>query len=194
MDVKLGIILLAAGKSSRLGQSKQLVRLDGTSLVRRAAELLLALDPDPCLVITGAESVAVSAELRGLPLKCESNPAWEDGMGASIACGARALPANLDGVMLYLCDQWRINRPDIFELYEAWRKDTSCIVASSWADITGPPVIFPARFIPRLATLSGDQGARVLMDEQPQHTRRVVIENARYDLDTVKDLDLLGRL
>ncbi len=192
MKPNFGVILLAAGESSRLGQTKQLVQLEGTSLVRRAAELLLTLEPGFCLVVTGSESTAVTAELEDLPVQCQFNPSWKEGMGASIACGARSLPAELDGVMLFLCDQWRITTADITGLYKTWCEDTSYVVASGWAEITGPPVIFPARCIERLTSLAGDQGARLVIDEQSRQSKRLLIDNARYDLDTPADMKLLA--
>ncbi len=191
MKPALGIILLAAGESRRLGQAKQLVHIDGISLVRRAAGVVLALHPHDCLVITGAQAAAVTAELKGLPLRCEFNADWKAGMASSIACGARALPAKLDGVMLFLCDQWRVDEADIFKLYRAWCKDAGRIVASGWDDVTGPPVIFPAGCIECLRRLEGDQGARAIIHQQQQQPQRVCMDNARYDLDTPGDLAIL---
>jgi len=192
MNSALGVILLAAGESARLGQAKQLIDFNGASLVRRAAETVLSLEPQHCLVITGAGAQDVAAELQDLPLRCEYNTFWKAGMSASIACGARALPGNLDGVLIYLCDQWRITMADIQSLYDTWRQDTGCIVSSGWDGISGPPVIFPAICLDRLRTLTGDQGARGVIQEQPQNLKMINIDNAQYDLDTPADLDLLN--
>ena len=131
MTANLAVVLLAAGESSRLGQSKQLVSIGGKSLVRRAAEILLQLEPDLCVVVTGADSIAVSAQLQDLPVKLEYNALWKSGMATSIGCGVRALPGNIDGVLLFLCDQWRLDESDIQNLKETWLDDISAIVVSA---------------------------------------------------------------
>ena len=192
MNQALGVILLAAGESARLGQPKQLIEMAGKSLVRRAAEVVLALEPAHCLVITGAEAPEVAAELQDLPLRCEYNALWKAGMSASIAWGARALPGNLDGVLIYLCDQWRINKTDLLNLYNTWCEDTGKIVNAEWNGVSGPPVIFPASCLDRLRMLTGDQGAREVIREQPQNSMPVSMDNAQYDLDTPADLRLLN--
>lgn len=192
MKPALGVILLAAGESARLGQAKQLVDLGGISLVRHAAEMVLGLEPAYCVVITGAGAAAVTGELQGLPLRCEYNTFWKAGMSASIACGARALPGNLDGVLIYLCDQWRITRDDIHNLYKEWLCDTGAIVSSTWNGVTGPPVIFPAPCLDQLRTLTGDKGARSVIREQSQTPVTVSMDNARHDLDTPADMEQLG--
>jgi molybdenum cofactor cytidylyltransferase len=188
VDNKLAVILLAAGRSRRLGQPKQLLKLEGLSLVRRAAELLLELEPEYCSVVTGAHTDEVSAELRGLPLSAEFNESWQDGMGASIACGVRRLPAGMDGVLLFLCDQWRVDAADLNRLTAAWCEDNGNIVAASGDGITGPPIIFPARLFAQLAVLEGDRGARSVIEAQQERIKLVCMENARFDLDTPEDL------
>ncbi len=186
-------MLLAAGGSRRLGQPKQLVKRDGESLVRRAAGLLLSLGADPVVVVTGFRSEEVSSQLRGLNLVVVNNPDWELGMGGSIACGVRNVPADADGVLVMPCDQWRLTVEDLFVLLSAWKSDISRIIESSWNDeksyYSGPPVIFPGELMHELSFVNGKRGARSVIDRHREIVRTVELENAAYDVDEPQDLD-----
>lgn len=194
---RLAAILLAAGGSERLGQPKQLVQLDGEVLVRRAARLMLAMDVAPAVVVTGHQAEAVSKQLHDLPLDLVHNPEWERGMGHSIACGAQFLPAWVDGVLLMLCDQWKLQETDLVSLVTAWAVDISGIVVTEWKSkshsTSGPPVIFPSELIPELKLAKGEVGAKSTIDQNRSIVRRITLRNAKFDLDRPQDLALLQK-
>jgi molybdenum cofactor cytidylyltransferase len=189
----LAVVLLAAGPSSRLGQSKQLVRKEGESLVRRSARLLLTLGPANLTVVTGCDSEAVAVELDGLPVGMVFNRDWEQGMGASINRGVRSLPAGLDGVLVAVCDQWRLEPQDIGRLQDHWHHDISRICVAAWKEgeayVSGPPVVFPRNLIPELKSMQVHRGARQLIDRYMDLVEFVEMENAAFDLDRPEDLE-----
>ena len=84
-SASLGAILLAAGSSQRLGQSKQLVEIDGQSLVVRQAGMLAGLGFAKVVVVTGAKQSEVTNLVEELPVSCVHNPEWAQGMGRSLA-------------------------------------------------------------------------------------------------------------
>ena len=192
---RLAAILPAAGPSTRLGQSKQLVRMDGESLVRRAARLLLALEPESVTVVSGSDSGRVTREVEDLPVSVIHNPDWRRGMGGSIACGVHSLVEAPKAVLILLCDQWRLEKEDIERLIEAWNADISRIVAASWfrgkSRVYGPPVVFPGEYIRELKFLDEKRGAKYLIDREPGNVRFVRMDNAGFDLDCPADLDAL---
>jgi molybdenum cofactor cytidylyltransferase len=194
-DPALAVVLLAAGPSSRLGQAKQLVRKDGESLVRRSARLLLTLSPANLTVVTGCDAEAVAAELDGLPVGIVLNRQWERGMGASINRGVRSLPAGLDGVLVAVCDQWRLEPEDMRRLQDHWRYDISRICVAAWKEenafVSGPPVVFPRNLIPELKSMQENRGARQLIDRYMDLVEFVEMENAAFDLDRPEDLERL---
>jgi molybdenum cofactor cytidylyltransferase len=191
----LAAVLLAGGPSTRLGQSKQLVRVGGESLVRRTARLLLSLRPAPLVVVTGCEASRVEAELEGLPLEFVYNRDWDQGMGASINAGARALPLGPDGVLVAVCDQWRLESADLACLATHWFSDISRICVANWNEgealVSGPPVIFPRKLIPELKSMQASRGARQLIDRYMDLVDYVEIQNAAFDLDRPEDLTRL---
>ena len=192
----LGAVLLAAGPSSRLGQSKQLVRVNGEALVRRTARLLLDADLDYITVVTGCDSELITAELQGLQLGIVYNRYWEQGMGSSINCGARKMPQGVDGVLVMVCDQWRLAGADLHRLTKAWKSDISCIYVACWDDkeafVSGPPVVFPRKLIPELKGMHPGRGARQLIDRHMDIAEFVKMENAAFDLDRPEDLERLS--
>lgn len=189
---QFGAILLAAGGSSRLGQSKQLLEIDGVPLVRRQAELLLALQPASVVVVSGAEQLAVELALQGLPVQRVHNPNWQQGMGTSLACGIRAMPERVRGALLLLCDQWRITAVDLQTLVTAWQPEPTRAVSAEWADeqghtVNGAPAIFPRALFFKLAKLQGDRGAQHLLKRYPGGTQRISLPNAAFDIDHPED-------
>lgn len=188
MTPELGALLLAAGGSSRLGRSKQLLSFQGRPLVRRSAELLAGLTTQ-VVVVTGAQADEVTAALAGLPVQTCVNTRWREGVGSSIALGVRSLPHPVAGLLLLLCDQYRLSEDDLQGLIAAWHEDPERIVAAKWGGAFGPPVIFPSTYFRQLGRLSGDLGARRLLVEQRSRVRFVEIDSAAYDVDDAVGLE-----
>ena len=192
---KFAAILLAAGPSSRLGQAKQLVMFDGESLVRRAVRQVLSVDPVSLTVVTGYADTDVKHELRDLPVSFVRNDDWEQGMGGSIACGVRNVSEQVEGILLTLCDQWRLEGKDLFHLISVWSSDISRITMASWnegdSNVYGPPALFPRKYIRELRDLKGPRGASGLIGENLESVQFVEMENAAYDLDRPEDLKQL---
>ncbi len=192
---RLSAVLLAAGPSSRLRQPKQLLRIHGESLVRRAARLLLSLDIASVVVVTGYRAVSVKEEIQDLPVVISHNRSWEQGMGGSIASGIASLPEDVDGVLIALCDQWRLERNDFFRLISAWSTDISHIYAAHWmheiTTVFGPPVIFPRNVMRELKNINRKRGAKSIITHHRDVARFVNMENAVFDVDTEADLEAL---
>lgn len=196
-DPGLAAILLAAGPSSRLGHPKQLVRFEGETLVRRAANLLVDAVEGPVVVVCGCESRRVSEQVNDLPVQTVTNPDWELGMGGSISFGARFVPRFSDGIMVAVCDQWLLNRDDLDRLLGAWRSARQRIHAACWSEgaahVSGPPVIFPGRLHGELKGLEKSRGARQVIDRHMDSVDFIELESASCDLDRPEDLSrLLG--
>lgn len=188
----IGTILLAAGGSSRLGQPKQLVEIDGEPLVRRQAKLLLALEPACVVVVTGAVRQDVEAALAGLDVGFARHPDWEGGMGTSIARGIRLMPEQVRGALLLLVDQYRLEVADLERLIEAWSADPLAVALAGWDGERGPPTLFPRSLFERLSRLQGDDGARPVLKKFKGRQITLDMPNAAFDVDVTEDLANLG--
>ncbi|MBU6367377.1 MAG: nucleotidyltransferase family protein [Gemmatimonadetes bacterium] len=169
----VGAVLLAAGGSTRLGESKALLAGgDGVPRVVRVARDLAAAGCTPIVVVLGAEAERVAAALAGEAVRPVTHAGWTAGMGSSIAAGVRALEAALEGTPAWTavgaalvapCDMPGATVAHLRWLVEAsgggtWR------VASGYADgARGMPAVLPRGDWPALQALTGEGGARALL-------------------------------
>ena len=188
----LSVVIPAAGDSQRLGQPKQLVEHNGKPLIQTSVDNACSVAPGEIIVVTGAQADEVKAAVQHTAVHWVHNPDWAGGMGGSIACGAAAASAKTDGLVIILCDQWRINAQDLQKLAATWRSNPERIVVAEADGILMPPVIFPASFLTRLKALEGDRGARSLIKAHPGLLKPVPMDNAAFDLDTPDQLEALG--
>ncbi len=188
---RLLLAVLAAGTSRRLGQPKQLVELDGESLLRRQCRVALEADVGPVAVILGCRATDCAATIVDLPIARHINRRWTEGLGMSIRRAAEAaVAANASGLLLLHVDQYRLTAADLRSLHAAWidsHGSKACVAVHG--DDFGPPVIFPRRCFADLLQLFGDEGARRVLAALPaDELRRVVIPNAIHDLDLPAEL------
>ncbi|MCJ2040762.1 nucleotidyltransferase family protein [Methylobacterium sp. J-059] len=166
-DIGIGAVLLAAGRGTRFGaEPKLLARLDGTPLVRHAAEAALASRARPVVVVLGAHAVAVRAVLHNLDLVFVENAAFGSGLSTSLRAGIAALPAETDAAVILLGDMPRVTPEQIDRLAAAYRaaKPAPSAVVPTIAGRRGNPVLLDRRVLgDALASLSGDHGAGPLL-------------------------------
>jgi molybdenum cofactor cytidylyltransferase len=184
--VSTGIILLAAGESKRFGQSKQLLRFRGRTLLRHAAETALTASLGPVITVLGAEEHRCREELSGLPITIVVNPLFREGMGTSIAIGARPL-TDEDAVIIMLCDQPDVTAATLQRLHNKHEQTGANIVAAHYQGTSGPPALFAHAYFVRLRELSGPLGAKALVAHEP-HLVSIDCPEAALDLDTPADL------
>ena len=185
----LSILIPAAGASERLGQAKQLVRHRGRTLIQNSVSLARSLSPLQIIVVTGAHATSIHEALQDDSVRWVDNPDWAMGMGGSIARGASAINPESEGLMILLCDQWRIEEADLRQLTRKWQSDPTRIVVSEADGHLMPPVIFPSSLFEQLRELRGDEGARSLFKAFPERLIAVPVANAGFDLDTQSQLD-----
>lgn len=185
-------VLLAAGRSSRLGSPKQLLAFEGRSLVRRAALAALGSGCDGVVVVLGAGAQAVSRELSGLDLIQVENPEWEEGIGASIRRGVEAAlerDPECEAVLLLLADQPAVSAPLLTRLLAERRESGSELVACAYAGSLGVPALFGRPHFPALRALGGDRGAKAILLAHAARVRRVAFPEGAIDVDTPEDVE-----
>ena len=183
----VGLVLLAAGSSSRMGTQKQLLPFRGKPLVRHCAEVALAAF-QPLIVVVGASAPEVEAALAGLPVQIVYNERWEHGMGTSIQAGVRrAAELGLEGVVLSLADQPLVTAEYLSGLVEKQETSGEPIVASRYAGTVGVPVLFSRQYFPHLLGLQPTHGCKEIIMSHEKCTILVDCPAAEFDIDTPHD-------
>jgi molybdenum cofactor cytidylyltransferase len=184
-------LVLAAGRSSRMGATnKLLATVAGTPMVRRVAETALASSASPVIVVTGHQAEAVEAALAGLDVTTVHNPDFASGLAGSLKTGLAALPPDADAFIVCLADMPLIEPAHIDSLIAAFDLETRPICVPVHAGRRGNPVLWARRYIPDMLALTGDEGARRLLDTHAEAIAEVPINSDTIfaDFDTPEAL------
>ncbi len=188
----IATIILAAGGSSRLGQPKQLIQSNGETLVRRMAQQALALRAGPVVVVLGANQDRIMKELTGLAITTVVNPTWAEGMASSLRTGLRALDTeSTEAFLVVLTDQPYVTADLLQQLIDTRQSTGRGIIASRYAEpdgILGVPALFDNHYRREFLNLTGDTGARKLIQQYASDSTGIHFPLAGIDLDTPADL------
>jgi len=189
-----GIIILAAGNSSRLGQPKQLLGYkDSTLLKNTIAESFLVPDV-AIMVVTGSNNQLIEEELDPSRIKICFNRDWETGMSSSIVNGLNALLRlypDCENCIFAVCDQPYVSSVVFENLIQEHSITGKGIVASAYSGTLGTPVLFNKKYFTELAALQGQEGAKKIINRFLEDTASVPFEKGNIDIDTEDDYNRL---
>jgi molybdenum cofactor cytidylyltransferase len=189
-----GIVILAAGSSSRLGQPKQLLEFQGTTLIRHITQIAVSAVDKPVVVMLGANCSMIHSQLIHLPVHIVYNPDWSQGMTSSLRKGLMAMlyySPDTEGVLFAVCDQPYIT-PDLFlEMISLGSKSQKPIVACRYNNILGTPVLFKKEYFDVLLALKDNEGARKILQTHPESVEAVPFPLGIFDIDTMQDYTAL---
>lgn len=195
---QIGAILLAAGESKRMGTPKQLLTYQGKTLIRHTITELIAANCDPIVVVLGAYSDRIGAEIKDLPVYICHNPHWQQGMSSSIVKGVEVIlkiNCDLEAVIISLVDQPLITAK-LYKLlianYLKSQTKASCVssskaIASIYANTIGVPALFSHTLFDRLLKLQHQGGAKQLLKIHSDPQFNLDLPQAAIDLDTPQD-------
>jgi molybdenum cofactor cytidylyltransferase len=190
----IGVVVLAAGASSRLGSPKQLLKHAGTTLLQHSVHVALDSVARPVIVVLGAHAELIKPILENTAVHLVVNKDWEEGMASSVRCGItellKAEPLTT-GAVIMLCDQPYVTPALINDLVAAHAKTAKKIVASSYGGTLGAPTFFLKDLFPELLQLKGDVGAKAILRQHKEDVGSVVFSKGDVDIDTSNDYNLL---
>jgi molybdenum cofactor cytidylyltransferase len=192
----MAAVVLAAGLSRRMGEAKQLVKVQGEAMVVRAARTALAGGVEQVVVVTGAyagEVEAVLAPLQaeaGSRLRVVHNPAYADGQATSMQEGLAALALGHSGAVLLMpVDQPYLEPLLLRRMVWAWRYGADIVTPEAVGEMRGAPALFDARLWPALAKITGDTGGRSVLQAHRQEVVTVAADAVwLQDIDTPEQL------
>lgn len=188
-------LVLAAGRSSRMGRNKLIEPIDGEAMVRRVVRSVLASRASPVIVVTGHEAKRVEQALHGLAVSLVFNPDYANGLSTSLRAGLRVLPPEAEGALICLADMPGIEPEHLNRLIAAFgRSGPGAICVPVRDGRRGNPVLWDRAYFAEMTRLEGDTGARGLIAAHAGRVVEVPIGSDAIfaDVDTEADLMRLG--
>lgn len=186
----LTTVILAAGNSSRMGTSKQLLILDGMTLLERTVKCALEAGLTNIIVVLGSDAVVHQATINHLPVSIAENMDWRLGMGNSLKFGLKKaieLWPNSQAILTLVCDQPKLSVNHLHTVVRAWESTQSPIVASTYAGVNGIPALFSKDLFHQLANIDNVNGARSILRNPDAELVRIPFVGGEIDLDTLND-------
>ncbi|WP_299675372.1 nucleotidyltransferase family protein [uncultured Tenacibaculum sp.] len=189
--MKIAMLVLAAGKASRMGSVKQLLPYKNSSILGTVLESSIKVfNSEDIYVVLGANAQTIKESLRNYTVNYIINEGFASGLSSSIYSGVTKL-SNYDAILIALGDQPKIDVTYINEMVTLYQKNKECIVASRYDDFNGVPAIFPKTFYPKLLNLTGDKGAKQLLNSELNFIKTVASSGKLLDIDTPEDYQKL---
>ncbi|RMF28159.1 MAG: nucleotidyltransferase family protein [Chloroflexi bacterium] len=187
--LQVAAIILAAGASRRFGQPKQLLPWQGKPLLVHIADVALASQARPVIVVLGSRFSAMRRALGDRPLQIVHNPRWPQGLSTSVRAGLAALPPEADAALFLQADQPGLTAALLDRLIARFRQGDALIVAPAYQGRRGTPVLFARPLFDELRRVQGDRGGRGLLQRYADRVALVEVDSPLLlaDFDTPEE-------
>ena len=191
---QFAIVVLAAGSSSRMGQTKQLLPLENTTLLRHTVSEALSVTDD-VVVVLGADYENIRDNLQGIGVDIVHNSEWEHGISSSIKCGVLFLTKQKspDAIIIMVADQPFVSSSLLIDMMAAHEVSGKAIIACSYNKTIGVPVLFGKSFFDLLMRIEGPGGAKAIIADNMNLTEVVPFPKGSIDLDTKEDYETFNK-
>ena len=187
-----GIIILAAGSSSRFGKVKQLLQFNNKTLIQHVIDEAINAGAEPVIVITGANAHEVSKGINNDEVEIVFNKDWKQGMASGIVTGLKkaiTLNNDIDKVIITVCDQPFVSSSLFQQLYQRQNESVKHIVACAYADTIGTPALFTQKYFKALLSLKGEQGAKKILKANKEDVATIGFPQGVIDIDKKEDYE-----
>ncbi len=185
----IAVIILAAGRSARMGEHKLLLPLAGKPLLAWSLDVACASSARPVILTLGRAAEAVTTALPPGPYSTIVNARYAEGMSGSLALAIRQLAPAVRGAIILLGDQPFMPASAIDAVLGVARAQPESIVMGAYGSQRGHPVYLPRRVFAQLLALRDDEGARSVIAREREEVALVTItsQHAMFDVDTLDD-------
>jgi molybdenum cofactor cytidylyltransferase len=189
-STKTGIIILAAGESTRLGYPKQIAKYKDKTLLQLAIDAANGAKAEKKVLVLGANRDEIKKSFRGDSIPNIPNQDWEKGMSSTLHKGLEYLLKfnQPDQIIIMLCDQPFVDSKLLNKLIATQKKSGKGIVACEYSETVGVPILFTKAYYSDLMKLTGDEGAKKIALANPEDTATVSFPRGKVDVDTEEDL------
>lgn len=182
-------VILAAGKSERMGQLKQLLPFRGQSILESVIDTALQSSLQSVAVVLGHQADRIEPLLKDKKVTVIRNPDYAKGQSSSLRAGLDRVKEQVDGVLFLLADQPLLRPETIDSLLSAYRQAPHPIVVPTFNGQRGNPVLIDRELFPQLFNLREDNGARVLFEKYRDDILKIAVLDSSIliDIDTEED-------
>jgi molybdenum cofactor cytidylyltransferase len=187
--MKIAILILAAGSSSRMGVAKQLLPVGETTLLGITIEHALQSKADKVCCVLGSNAEVIKESISKYNIESIFNPDFKTGLSSSIVSGIKHLKnQNYDAILIALGDQPLITSVYLNKMINTFTKNNGKIIASKYNNTFGVPSIIPNIYYAQLLKLKGDKGAKHFLKN---HIKEIILlKNTKLiDIDTKKEYE-----
>jgi molybdenum cofactor cytidylyltransferase len=181
---RIAALVLAAGKSSRMGSNKLLEDLNGQPMIAQTVQRIAASQVEKIMVVTGHQADKIQAALAQMPVSFVHNAHYSEGLATSLRAGVSALQNNYDAILICLGDMPLVDARDINRMIAGFNSvEHRSIVVPIFERTFGNPVLWGAEHFSALLACEGDRGARGLLEKLKDDVVEITIDNQSVVLD-----------
>ncbi len=182
-------LVLAAGESKRMGESKQLLPFGNKTMIETVIDHIMHSEVDEILVVLGSNRENIECVLKDMPVRSVHNPRFKEGMLSSIQKGFVSLPKEAEAVLVFLGDQPMIPSSTINRIVDAYKSCDKGIVLPVYEKRRGHPVLIDSKYSQEVAHLNPQVGLRELIHNHPEDILEVDLDSSSIleDIDTPED-------
>ncbi|MDB2633156.1 nucleotidyltransferase family protein [Flavobacteriaceae bacterium] len=186
MMPKTAILILAAGESKRMGEPKQLLPYNNSTLLLHSIEQVNNIKYSDVFIVIGAHFADVFKSIRGQKATILKNNNWEDGMGSSLSKGIELIKKkkNYDRVLVTLADTPLVNTEHYEELISFSDATGKRIILTNYEEVSGVPAIFDKSLFNELSLLSDNEGAKPVVKKYKKEVLKMNSKIPFFDIDT----------
>ena len=190
---EVAAVVLAAGMSRRMGSPKQLLRIDGKTVLEHTLKNVRASVVDEIVLVLGHAADAVEKEISTEGIKVVRNEGYQQGMGTSLRAGLAAVDPEAKAALIVLADQPFVQPATLNRLIDYHASVQPQIVIPTYRGFRGNPVLLDRSIFPELRELSGDVGCRAIFGSHTENIRKLAVDDAGIllDIDSREDFDEL---
>ena len=182
-------IVLAAGRSSRMGLQKLLLPFAGKTVITHIVDQLLAGDLGKIYVVVGHEPDRITEQLSDRPVSIVINPNVDAGMLSSVRCGVKALSPDCDAALIALGDQPGITSKLVDDMVRSFNKTNKGILVPFHDGTRGHPILVAKHYQTEILTQYDDIGLRGLLHAHPDDIFELCVSTSSvlFDMDYPED-------
>lgn len=192
MKQRLTVIVLAAGKSTRMGENKLLKAVKGRPMIRHVVETCLASKVDSVAVVVGHEEAEIRRALAGLNCRFVSNPDYEMGQSSSVKAGLSVVREDADAILVMPADVALVASEHINRVVEEYARHDGRIVVASHRGRLGHPILLDRSLFGEISEINEVTfGLKAVVEAHRDEVRKVEVgaRDVLLDIDTMHDYE-----